>query len=107
MVKLTNATEEFVILLHVSSFANTPTPRPYTPLVNGLSSNSAVIGVVPDDSYLGSNLTRSRSAQATPKVVTTLPREMPHSALPQQTFRLPPIPHQARTTVEPSLDAVT
>ena len=108
MVKLTNATEEFVILLHVSSFATTPTPRPYTPLVNGLSSNSAVIGAVPDDSHLGSNLTRSRSAQAgIPKIVTTLPREMPHSALPQQTFRIPPIPLQARTTAEPSLDVVT
>jgi len=96
MVKLTNATEEFVILLHVSSFANTPTPRPYTPLVNGLSSNSAVIGAVPDDSHLGSNLARSRSAQTgTPKIMTALPREMPHSALPHQTFRIPPIPHQA------------
>jgi hypothetical protein len=108
MVKLTNATEEFVILLHVSSFTNTPTPRPYTPLVNGLSSNSAMSGATSDDSHLGSNLTRSRSAQAnTPKSVTPLPREMPHSALPQQTFRIPPVPHQIKTAAEPSLDAVT
>jgi hypothetical protein len=105
MVKLTNATQTFVILLHVSSFANSPTLRPYTPFVNGLSSNSAVIGAASDDSHLGSsNLTRSRSAQANaPKIVTALPREMPHSALPHQTFRIPPIPY---TITEPSLDAV-
>ncbi|KAI0006106.1 RAM signaling pathway protein-domain-containing protein [Russula compacta] len=94
MVKLTNATEAFVILLHVSSFSNTATPRPHTPLVNGLSSNSAVIGAASDDPQPAISLTRSRSAQAsTPKPVTPLLREMPHSALPQQTFRVPPIPH--------------
>ncbi|KAF8503481.1 RAM signaling pathway protein-domain-containing protein [Russula emetica] len=66
MVKLTNATEEFVILLHVSSFANTSTPRPYTPLTNGLSSNSAMIGATSDDPHLGGGgLIRSRSAQPT------------------------------------------
>jgi hypothetical protein len=102
MVKLTNATEAFVILLHVSSFVNTPTTRPYTPLVNGLSSNSAVIGTASDDSHLGL-ITRSRSAQAnTPKSATPLPREMPHSAFSQQTFRIPPILHQAKTNAEPS-----
>jgi RAM signalling pathway protein len=91
MVTLTNATEEFVILLHVSSFANPVTPRPYTPLVNGLSSNSAVNGATSDDPHLGPNLMRSRSAQAaTPKSVPPSPaREMPHSALPLQTFRIP------------------
>jgi hypothetical protein len=35
MVKLTNATEEFVILLHVSSFSPSSTPRPYSPMMNG------------------------------------------------------------------------
>src|SRR6266436_2372799 len=93
MVELTNATEEFVILLHVSSFANTSTPRPYTPLINGLSGNSAMIGAASDDPPLGGGLIRSRSAQASvPKPVSPLPaREMPHSALPQQqTFRIPP-----------------
>jgi hypothetical protein len=108
MVKLTNATEEFVILLHVSSFATPSTPRPYTPLTNGLSSNSAVIGAASDDPQLGGHLTRSRSAQAnTPKTVIALPREMPHSALPQQTFRIPPISHQPRTTAEAGLDVVS
>jgi hypothetical protein len=105
MVKLTNATEVFVILLHVSSFANTPTPRPHTPLVNGLSSNSAMFGATSDDTHLSVGITRSRSAQAagTPKAATSLPREVPHSALPHQTFRIPPIPHQARATAEASL----
>jgi hypothetical protein len=108
MVKLTNATEAFVILLHVSSFANTPTPRPYTPLVNGLSSNSAVIGAASDDPHPGLNLTRSRSAQASaPKTATPLLREPPHSASSQQTFRIPPLPHQAKIIAGPSPDAVT
>jgi len=110
MVKLTNATEEFVILLHVSSFANTSTPRPYTPLTNGLSSNSAMIGATSDDPHLGGGgLIRSRSAQpSAPKPISPLPaREMPHSALPQQTFRIPPISHQSRTTAEAGLDVVS
>ncbi|KAH9966745.1 RAM signaling pathway protein-domain-containing protein [Russula dissimulans] len=110
MVKLTNATEEFVILLHVSSFANTSTPRSHIPPVNGLSSNGAVIGATSDDPHLGpsATLTRSRSAQANaPKAMTSSPivREAPpHSALPHQTFRIPPIPNQPRTTAEASLD---
>lgn len=110
MVKLTNATEEFVILLHVSSFANTSTPRPHISPVNGLSSNGAVIGATSDDSHLGpsATLTRSRSAQANASksmVPSPIVREAPHSALPQQTFRIPPIPNQPRTTAEASLDA--
>jgi hypothetical protein len=106
MVKLTNATEVFVILLHVSSFANTPTPRPHTPLVNGLSSNSAMFSATSDDTHLSVGITRSRSAQAagTPKAAH---REVPHSALPHQTFRIPPIPHQARATAEATLDVAS
>jgi len=108
MVKLTNATEEFVILLHVSSFSNASTPRPYTPLVNGLSSNSAIIGVVPEDSHLGASLTRSRSALGTTSSTVTAPsKDMPHSALPHQTFRIPPIPHRLkRTAAEDGLDGI-
>ena len=93
MVTLTNATEEFVILLHVSSFASSSTPRPYTPLVNGLSSNSAVIRAASDDPNLGTNLMRSHSAQAaTLKIVLPPVGEMPHSASPHQTFRIPATP---------------
>ena len=108
MVKLTNATEEFVILLHVSSFSNTSTPRPYTPLVNGLSSNSAIIGAVSEDSHLGASLSRSRSALTTPSRTMTAPsKDMPLSALPQQAFRIPPIPHRIRKTpTEDGLDVI-
>ena len=106
MVTLTNATEEFVILLHVSSFSNSSTPRPYTPLVNGLSSNSAIIGPASEDSHLGASLSRSRSAlTTTSRIMTTPSKDMPHSALPQHTFRVPPIPHRLRRTpTEDSLD---
>lgn len=108
MVELTNATEEFVILLHVSSFSNASTPRPYTPLVNGLSSNSAIIGAASEDSHLGASLTRSRSAlTTTSRTVTTHFKDMPLSALPQQTFRIPHTPHRfRRTAAEDGLDIV-
>jgi len=108
MVKLTNATEEFVILLHVSSFSNTSTPRPYTPLVNGLSSNSAIIRAASEDTHLGASLSRSRSALATPsRSMTAPPKDMSLSALPQQTFRIPPIPHRIRRTpTEDGLDVI-
>lgn len=95
MVKLTNATEEFVILLHVSSFSNASTPRPYTPLVNGLSSNSAIIGAASEDSHLGASLSRSRGALAT-ATLTASSKDMPLSGLPQQTFRMQPIPHRLK-----------
>ncbi|KAI9510837.1 RAM signaling pathway protein-domain-containing protein [Russula earlei] len=108
MVELTNATEVFVILLHVSSFASTPTPRPHIPLVNGLSSNSAYLGTPSDDSHLSASLSRSRSAQAnSPNPLTPYLREAPHSALSQQTFRIPASPHRPRTTAEAGLDVVS
>lgn len=100
MVELTNATEAFVILLHISSFSNASTPRPFTPLVNGLSSNSALIGAAPEDSHLGASLTRSRSALTTTSSTMTTPsKDMPHSALPQHTFRIPTIPHRFKRSV--------
>ncbi|KAI0273711.1 RAM signaling pathway protein-domain-containing protein [Gloeopeniophorella convolvens] len=110
MVKLTNATEEFVILLHVSSFSTPTTTRPHTPLVNALSSNSAVLGgPVSDDTHLSvvTSLSRSRSAltSSSRTLVTTATRDVPHSALPQQSFRVPPIPHRLKaTTPDNTLD---
>ncbi|KAI8998457.1 RAM signaling pathway protein-domain-containing protein [Trametes punicea] len=66
MVRLTNATQEFVMLLHVSSFspASTPGLRSYSPMV-GLAANGSPLptpspGV--EDGRLGSNLSRSRGA---------------------------------------------
>lgn len=92
MVKLTNATEEFAILLHVSSFSPSPTPttasstssatsvRPYSPSPSALMSLSASASpsVQPQANHLhlpdwdlrdrglglGPGLSRSRSAQA-------------------------------------------
>lgn len=72
MVTLTNATQEFVMLLHVSSFTPAPTPnvRPYSPMV-GFASAAAVsthlpslpaTPMLPEDGRLGSNLSRNRSA---------------------------------------------
>ncbi|KAI0065424.1 hypothetical protein BV25DRAFT_1821826 [Artomyces pyxidatus] len=95
MVKLTNATEEFVILLHVSSFSSSSTPRPVTPVVNAFSSNGAVLTV--DDNRLGSNLSRSRSALSATSKRFALPmvKDMPHSAQPHQTFKVStPPPHR-------------
>ena len=70
-----------------------------------------MIGAASDDPHLsgGGGITRSRSAQASaPKPISPLPaREMPHSALPQQTFRIPPISQQPRTTTEAGLDVVS
>jgi len=92
MVKLTNSTEEFVILLHVSSFSPSSTPRPYSPMLAGPSSQPGLLGA-PDDSRLGPSLSRSRSAQpaASSKLVAPS-RDSPRSALPTQSFNLPPIP---------------
>ncbi|KAF8894501.1 RAM signaling pathway protein-domain-containing protein [Infundibulicybe gibba] len=86
MVKLTNSTEEFAILLHVSSLSpSTPrshSPMPHTPLQGNL-----------DDSRLGSSLSRSRSAQpsASIKITAPSPQDGPRSALPTQSFKIPHI----------------
>ncbi|KAI0341774.1 hypothetical protein BDW22DRAFT_1420865 [Trametopsis cervina] len=83
MVKLTHATQDFVMLLHVSSFSPVPTPRPYSPMV-------ATLNPMPpsqDDGKLGANLSRSRSAAASPAARVIPPmKEPPRSALPHGTF---------------------
>ena len=121
MAKLTNATQQFVMLLHVSSFAPS-TPRPYSPSVNvtqnlnstGVSSSgnlqSPTIGglSVPgseersQQSSLGAGLGRSRSAQpaASSKLVPPgLSSSTPRSAQPhQQTFKVPGTPRANGTS---------
>ncbi|RDB21256.1 Leucine-rich repeat-containing protein sog2 [Hypsizygus marmoreus] len=86
MVKLTNSTEEFAILLHVSSFSPS-TPRSYTPVL-GASMHPALSA--PEESRLGSSLSRSRSAQ--PSASFKLPphpqHDSPRSALPTQSFKI-------------------
>ncbi|KAH8106781.1 RAM signaling pathway protein-domain-containing protein [Cristinia sonorae] len=95
MVKLTNATQEFVILLHVSSFSAS-TPRPYSPMIspmpNGASTPSLMSPSVTEDGRLGANLSRSRSVAPTPmsKLARPQSRDPPRSALPlNQTFKIP------------------
>lgn len=71
MVRLTNATQEFVMLLHVSSFSPAPTPgmRSYSPMV-GLAAQPSPLPVPSpgpttaglEDGRLASNLSRNRSA---------------------------------------------
>lgn len=88
-MKLTNSTEEFVILLHVSSFSSSSTPRSYSPM---LSTQTGLLGA-PEDSRLGPSLSRSRSAQAAASLKVVAPsKDGPHSALPLQSFNLPSIP---------------
>ncbi|CDO72893.1 hypothetical protein BN946_scf185002.g78 [Trametes cinnabarina] len=66
MVRLTNATQEFVMLLHVSSFSPAPTPglRSYSPMVGIGAHASPLPTPLPamEDGRLGSNLSRARSA---------------------------------------------
>ncbi|KAI9057861.1 hypothetical protein FKP32DRAFT_1597815 [Trametes sanguinea] len=66
MVRLTNATQEFVMLLHVSSFSPAPTPglRSYSPMVGLAAQGSPLPTPLPamEDGRLGSNLSRARSA---------------------------------------------
>ncbi|TFK55152.1 hypothetical protein OE88DRAFT_1780062 [Heliocybe sulcata] len=89
MVKLTNATEEFVMLLHVSSFSPSATPRPYSPMV---ASQPNGMMLAPEDGRLGASLSRSRSALPPNSSKLGHPlRDGPRSALPHQhAFKLPP-----------------
>ncbi|KAI5117433.1 hypothetical protein M0805_007004 [Coniferiporia weirii] len=112
IAKLTNATQEFVMLLHVSSYAPA-TPRPYSPMItgNGIHGTASGLGVATnshspilggaapseDRSQSGNaGLSRSRSAQpaASSRLVPAgTPSPTPRSALPhQQTFRIPTAP---------------
>ncbi|KAJ7837040.1 RAM signaling pathway protein-domain-containing protein [Mycena olivaceomarginata] len=142
LVKLTNSTEEFAILLHVSSFSPLPSSngRSYSPMpaspalsttsisytaithphhhpysnsnsnVNGngnssFSSNAAngnSLGLGPPEEYrVLSSLSRSRSAQPSPSSKLALPlgQDQPRSALPSQSFKVPPVLRRGRTAV--------
>ncbi|KAG5350867.1 hypothetical protein C0989_008965 [Termitomyces sp. Mn162] len=82
MVKLTNSTEEFAILLHVSSFAPSATPRPYTPLITN--------SLGPEDLRLDSSLSRSKSAHHSGSFKSPgHTHDGSRSALPSETFKLP------------------
>ncbi|KAF8742721.1 hypothetical protein AX14_002529 [Amanita brunnescens Koide BX004] len=85
MVRLTNATEEFAILLHVSSFSPT-TPRSFSPVISPPLPPTHT--AQQNDSQLGSSLSRSRTAQVSSNVTPDYP-EGPRSALPAQPFMIP------------------
>ena len=102
MVKLTNATEEFVILLHVSSFSPSSTPRPYSPIITNGSGTSTPSGFLPgssqqEDSGGMGSLSRSKSAQPTSslKLAVPTPRDGPKSALPAAGFSIPKLEGRA------------
>ncbi|KAJ6608619.1 RAM signaling pathway protein-domain-containing protein [Mycena sp. CBHHK59/15] len=109
LVKLTNSTEEFAIFLHVSSFSPLSTNgRPYSPMPSpspvssspAPSSTHTVLGP-PDEYRLGSSLSRSRSAQpsASSKLAPQSSQEQPRSALPSQSFKVPPVLRRGRTVI--------
>ncbi|KAI0362346.1 hypothetical protein OH77DRAFT_1441806 [Trametes cingulata] len=70
MVVLTSKTQEFVMLLHVSSFSPAPTPglRSYSPMVGLAAGMGAQASPLPpptpgiEDGRLGSNISRNRGA---------------------------------------------
>lgn len=79
--KLTKMTEEFAILLHVSSFAS-PTPRSFSPMfVNPLN--------LKQDGRLAPNLSRTMSARSSMiKIPHPALNGGPHSAIPTQSFQI-------------------
>ncbi|KAJ7118730.1 RAM signaling pathway protein-domain-containing protein [Mycena epipterygia] len=107
LVKLTNSTEEFAILLHVSSFSPLPSAngRPYSPMPGSpapsfTSSVGVGLGLV-EEYRVGSSLSRSRSAQpsASSKLALPLAPEQPRSALPSQSFKVPPVLRRGRSAI--------
>lgn len=82
IAKLTQSTQDFAILLQVSSFSPAPTPGPYSPAVGGLSSNPG--------KQSSAGVSRSRSANTTPSIKPKPGdlRDIPWSAQPHQTFKI-------------------
>ncbi|KAF9456455.1 RAM signaling pathway protein-domain-containing protein [Collybia nuda] len=85
MVKLTNSTEEFAILLHVSSFS-TAAPRSHPPIFNVSAPSSSPLTL--DENRLGASLSRSRNTQPS-EIFRSPPHDTLQSALPAQTFKIP------------------
>ncbi|KAJ7090310.1 RAM signaling pathway protein-domain-containing protein [Mycena belliarum] len=104
LVKLTNSTEEFAILLHVSSFSPLPSAngRPYSPMPGSpVPSTISNAGLGAPDEYRGGlSLSRSRSAQpsASSRLAPQPPQE-PRSALPSQSFKVPPMLRRGRSAI--------
>ncbi|KAK0434927.1 RAM signaling pathway protein-domain-containing protein [Armillaria borealis] len=89
MYKLTNSTEEFAILLHVSSFSPASTARPYSPMLSMSASQSSILNP-PEDARLQSSFSRSARAPGGFKLPSpTPPHDGSRSAPPNQTFKMP------------------
>lgn len=82
IAKLTQSTQDFAILLQVSSFSPAPTPNLYSP------AQTPVTPVKPAASTIG----RSRSAQASYRPPAKLNEREPWSALPHHSFKIPTDP---------------
>ena len=88
MVTLTNATQEFVMLLHVSSFSPAPTPRPYSPMV-GLSTPQYAMAPIAEDDRLPASFSRGRGAAPfVSSRLATPSRDPQRSALSQHGFAI-------------------
>ncbi|TFK76564.1 hypothetical protein BDN72DRAFT_243194 [Pluteus cervinus] len=85
MVKLTNSTEEFAMLLHVSSFSPSNS-RPYSPMLSPAYPHSNI----QDEPRLNSSLSRTRSTQPlpSPKPPNSATQEIFHNGL-NPNFQMP------------------
>ncbi|KAF9001876.1 RAM signaling pathway protein-domain-containing protein [Cyathus striatus] len=93
MEKLTNSTEEFAILLHVSSF--TPTlARPQSPMYNTHLISEDVLG-----SSL-SRISRNPHTSSSGSGAISFPSDGPRSALPTQSFKIPTTIRRLRSARE-------
>ncbi|KAF9453247.1 hypothetical protein P691DRAFT_793050 [Macrolepiota fuliginosa MF-IS2] len=100
IIKLTNLTEEFAILLHVSSFTPSTT-RSFSPMLMNSSNFN-------HDGRLTSNLSRTKSAHSpTIKIPHPALNDGPRSALPTQSFKIPEINvnRRLRSTRDARLEA--
>ncbi|KAG8217265.1 hypothetical protein J3R82DRAFT_5358 [Butyriboletus roseoflavus] len=93
MVALTNSTQEFVMLLHVSSFSPSSTPLPYSPITSSpVHSTNAIANFRGLDDKLGASLMRSWSTHQpkTLQLVAPGSANLPRNALPSQSqFHIP------------------
>ncbi|KAF8123723.1 RAM signaling pathway protein-domain-containing protein [Boletus edulis] len=86
MVALTNSTQEFVMLLHVSSFSPSSIPLPYSPMISASMHSANMTHFRGVDDKLGASLSRSWSTHQPKalKLVAPGSASLPRSALPNQ-----------------------
>ncbi|KAG6379191.1 RAM signaling pathway protein-domain-containing protein [Boletus reticuloceps] len=86
LVALTNSTQEFVMLLHVSSFSPSSIPLPYSPMISAPMHSTNMTHFRGLDDKLGASLSRSWSTHQPKalKLVAPGSANLPRSALPNQ-----------------------